>query len=236
MAERIGMPVHARGPLMRAVAVGAAVLLTLAGCSPNDVPVHPDPLPIVASYLDALASGDSATAMALDAVAFEDAPFTQGAGTGVLETGALAAASERIVVGGATVLSADEDSAAVATEFSLAGQQYTPKLRLRWNDDAESWELIDSLANLLEVRTVTPAGVPGPAPFTLEGFAPTGTFDGYDPPATYVYPGVYALSVQLDPAVLADPSTPLDRDIVVPPLYRAPQESEFVANVDFALR
>jgi hypothetical protein len=198
--------------------------------------VRPDPVPTVSAYLDALASGDSATAMSLDARAFEEAPFTQGEGTGVLETGALAGASERIVVDGVTLLHADEDSAAVSTEFSLAGQHYTPKLRLRWNGDAEAWELIDSLANLLEVRAVTPEGVPGPAPFTLAGFAPTGTFDGYDPPVTYVYPGVYALSVQLDPAVLADPSTSLDREIVVPPLYQAPQESEFVPNVDFALR
>lgn len=222
--------------MRRLLAVAAAALL-LAGCTPSaPTSERPDPVPIVESYLAALASGDSATAHGIDAVAFEDAPFLQGDGTGVLDTGALAAASERIVVDGATLLSADDDSAAVEAAFSLDGVDYTPTLRFRWDDDGGSWVMIDSLANIVVIDTVTAQGVEGPVPYTIAGFSPTGAFDGFDAPATYAYPGVYALSVQIDPALLADPATPIELDLTVPPYYTAPQKGALVAPVEFLLR
>lgn len=190
----------------------------------------------MAAYLSALADGDSAAAMTLDAAAFDDAPFTQADGTGFLATDALATASERIAVTGTKVLSTNADDAAVEADFSLAGENFSPTLRLRWDDDSGKWILIDSLANLLVVRTVNPAGTAGPAPFTLGDAVPSGSFEGFDPPVTAVYPGVYALSVQLDAALLLDPATALKTQLVVRPYYQAPHTSVLAPTIDFALR
>jgi hypothetical protein len=220
----------------RAIAcLTAAVALILAGCASAPVDERPDPTEVVSAYLTALSEGDTAAAAALDARAFEEAPFIQGDGRGFLETDALASAVERIAVTTVTLLNSDADSAAVEVEFSIQKQTYTCKLRLDWNDDSERWELVDSLANLIQVRVIS-AGVPGPVPFTLSGVAPSGSFDEIDPPASYVYPGVYELAVDIDPALFVDPATPIVTELVIGPLNSTSPDTGQIVKVDFTLR
>lgn len=224
--------------MRRGAATVAACLLAavLSGCTPSSPqPDRPDAAAVVAEYLTALADGDSAAAMRLDAAGRAEAPFTQGDGTGFLETDALADAAERITVESATVEHQGGATASVIAAFSLAGEHFAPKLRLTWDDDSGAWILIDSLANFVEVRALTDQ-VPGPAPFTLAGALPSGGFDGIDPPVSLAYPGVYRLLVQLSPDTLADPSAELDYDLVVRPLYQQKHVSELAPNIDFVLR
>lgn len=218
-----------------ALSLAAVLGVVLAGCGETRDDQRPDPTSVVSDYLTALSEGDTAAAAALDARAFEEAPFTQGDGTGFLETDALAAARERIVVSDVTLLGSDADSAAVEVEFTLQNETYTSKLRLHWNDDNGRWELIDSLANLIDVRVIS-AGVPGPVPFTLSGLAPSGGFDGVDPPVSYVYPGVYELAVDIDPALLLDPTTPILTDLAIGPLYTTSPEVNWGIRIDLTLR
>lgn len=220
-----------------AAAVAAiAAAFSLAGCAGATPPARPDPAAVVTEYLAALADGDSATASALDAVARDGAPFTQSSGSGFLETDALSSAVERITVGSITVSTSGAAAAAVVAEFSLAGEDFAPVLRLRWDDSDERWVLRDSLANLLLVQAVGPDALAGPVTYTLGGAAPTGSFDDVDAPVAAVYPGIYDLTIDIDPAELADPTMPLARQLVIDPYLQGPQDGVLAPSVDIAVR
>jgi len=180
---------------------------------------HPDPAATAKRYLDAIASGDADAAREIDETSFGAYPV-QFTGTDLLTNKVLGAAEERITDVKVKLKGATEERASVTTSFSLRGERYVQPLFLVWNKSTESWLAEASFAAPINVSAKT--GEPGSLrylPFRvgdsaqLTQTAEADTMMGY-----VVYPGVYTVTVELDPATVVDiDANPLVRDVTVVP-------------------
>ncbi|PKI91259.1 hypothetical protein CW368_08365 [Actinomycetales bacterium SN12] len=184
-------------------------------------------MPLVKRYLGAIAEGDADAAAALDDAAVKrEAEQTSRSEFGDLDalrsSAVLEKAEQRI-----SDVSVDETSKAepgsagderrVSFEFTLDGEQHSSSLGIGWNDEAQEWELRESLTVWMSVVAVRSVASMEPAPFTVPGTAETLSTDPTVPAADYLaYPGVYAVNAAFDSALLQRGSTRRQAVEVVP--------------------
>lgn len=206
------------------------VLLVVAGAivwlfvrPPHDSSVnstsHPDPAITAQAYLDAIAAGDADAARAFDESSFEAYPV-QNTGTTLLTNEALGSAVERISEVSVKLQGATEESATVATSFTLAGEKHTQSLFLVWDTVSTTWQVERSFASPISVSADNgePDGLRY-LPFQvgdsakLQQKADDKTLLGF-----VAYPAVYDLTVDLDPDRVEDiEANPLEHQVVVIP-------------------
>lgn len=190
------------------VAVAATIaILALVTRTPD----LPSAEPVVEEYLTALANGDASTARSLDVAYWEadNSPVGAWDSESLASDAVLGGAIERISDVRLTELTDGHTASRIEAEFSLDGVEYDTSLPLNWDDASERWILQDSLVGCFGV--VWTIGVSeGYLGFTLAGVAVPGD-EQYA-----MYPGVYPISFDVDPALLADPASLPDR-VVVPP-------------------
>lgn len=203
------------------VVVGAVVWLFVR--PPHDSSVnstsHPDPAITAQAYLDAIADGDADAARAIDESSFDDYPV-QNTGTALLTNEVLGSAVERISNVSVKLQGATEESATVATSFTLAGETHTQSLFLVWDAESAAWQVERSFASPISVSADNgePNGLRY-VPFQvgdsdlLQQKADDKTLLGF-----VAYPAVYDLVAELDPGTVEDlEATPLEREVVVIP-------------------
>ena len=187
--------------ILGAVIQGAGISFFVL--SPLNRPAEAPPLrPVVEAYLDDVATGDAAGALAMTQV--DDRTF-DGESTGLLVDEALRGARERIT--DPQVEAVDEHSFAGSTAratvvYRLAGEQHEAKLTWRHNEDTNEWRVVDGL-----IRTLIVEGLPGhTVPFQLAGVTPEpkevchgeGDEAWCGPASAYaVFAGVYELRADL---------------------------------------
>ena len=194
--------------------------------------VHPAPSIVVDEYLTALSVGDGERAREFDGHILESDVFAERELGSFVSSQSLDAASERISDVSVSDVTSNEETATVAYEFTLAGEQFSGRINLTWDAATEAWLLDSSFAVTLTVETYVDDRLDSGSPnFTLGGVAPAslasipnGNGLGY-----VVYPGVYDLVVDIDPAIVRDPAeNPVTREIVVRPGSR-------LLEIDFPL-
>lgn len=202
---------------MLAVALAAAVVALPACAAPGDD--RGEPTEVVQRYLDAIAAGDATTARELDAAAVDDAPADPLTDTETLRTDAALDGAQRIddvTVDTDTDTTGDDTERAVTVSYTLSGETYDEVLTVAWDEDAGEWVLQDTLAEALFIQaqvTRIEAAVIG---FSVPGAAYPAPVDQESAPIQWLaYPGVYAVTADLDPALLVDPAAGVTRDAVV---------------------
>lgn len=199
------------------------MLATLAGCaggSPSEQ--RPDPTGVVSQYLEAIASGDAATARLLDdAVVEEENANDPDADLDTLRTDAVLGPAQRISdveVDPDTVsdASGDEGDRLVKYRFEVGGESVESTLSVTWNADSGEWELTQSLAHRLWV-TADVSRIEGMyVGFEVPGATvPQPTVQEEATPYFLAYPGVYSVTAEIDPALLVDPASGTTREAVV---------------------
>ena len=203
--------------------VVAAAIIWLFVRPPHDSSVnstsHPDPAITAQAYLDAIADGDADAARAFDESSFDEYPV-QNTGTTLLTNEALGSAVERISEVSVKLQGATEDSATVATSFTLAGEKHTQSIYLVWETESKTWQVERSFASPISVSADN--GEPNGLrylPFQV------GDSDGLQQKADdktllgfVAYPAVYNLTVDLDADQVDDiEANPLERQVVVVP-------------------
>jgi ketosteroid isomerase-like protein len=217
------------------LAVTAAALSALAGCAATDAE-RPDPTEIVSQYLDAIASGDAATARSLDddAVAAANEPDATETAPDLetLRSDAVLQAADRItdvVVDSDT--SSDpgvDDGRRVSFHYSLDGETVESSLGVAWSAEGDEWELTESLAQRVWVSAAVNSVEQAWIGFSLPGATVTQPADADEAvPYFLAYPGTYQVTADLDETLLADPAAGLTQSAPVGP------EAEVV--VEFAV-
>lgn len=209
-----------RSSSRRVAAIAAAATLTLgvASCaSPSDS--RPDPTDVVQRYLDAIASGDAQAAAALDADTIEDDPLTDATTLRTDDVLAGAVRIDDVEVEPETrsiVHDGEGEERGVDFSFTLAGESYDATLPVGWNSDAAEWRLLDTLAQPLQIQAQVTRAEAALIGFRLPGAAVPAPADQGDAPVQWlVYPGVYTVTADLDPALLVDPALGVERDVVI---------------------
>lgn len=155
----------ARGLKVLAVVVGAAVLLVVAGLvlvlavlpAVNRQVEPPSALPAAEAYLEAVADGDATAALAMSHV---DESALDGASTALLNDEVLRGARERITDPRVEGEDALGTSATVAVTYTLADEPHETELRLRYDEDAQEWRVVDGLLGSVRVEGLGGGGVP----------------------------------------------------------------------------
>lgn len=169
------------------VAAGIAVvvvglLLVLVVLPAVNRQAEPPPVrPVVEAYLAAVADGDVTAALA---VSRPDEARLDGASTALLGDDVLRGARERITdprVEGEDVVGT---SATVAVSYTLADERQEAELRLRYDEDAEEWSVVDGLLGTVRVEGLggdtVPVQVAGVTPDPgAECFATCSRTDSY---------------------------------------------------------
>ncbi|KAA9153842.1 hypothetical protein F6B41_10460 [Microbacterium lushaniae] len=193
----------------------AGLLLATTACAASEPP-RPDPTEVVLEYLDAIAAGDATTARQLDAAAIGD-PQLPDVDADTLRTDAVLAGAQRIE--NVTVeadTTGDEDTRNVSFQYELAGQQEQSVLAVAWNAEAGEWQLADSLTTDLMVTAEVSR-----IEMKLVSFeVPGATVTQVDDPAAatmsfLIYPAVYSVTADIDPATLVDPAAGITQEIAV---------------------
>lgn len=196
----------------------AALLVALTGCTPGG-PARPDPADIVRDYLAALAEGDAATARAIDSEAVSE---TLGSNTDAdgLRTDAVLGAAETIsnIRIEARTTPADAESTRVGFSYDLAGETRQGSLAVAWDSEAGEWELAEPFTLDLGVNAVVSSIEIEPVPFTI-GETPVelGAAPDEAPIFHLVYPGVYTITADIDPATVTDGEGLTRTVVAVPP-------------------
>lgn len=192
------------------VTVGLAMGAT--GCTA----VRPDPTDVVTEYLEAIAAGDAATATQLDATGLNDVD-REWADLDTLRTDDVLAGAERItdvVVDPETT--GDDTAKQVSFSYELAGQQERSAIDVVWDEDAQKWQLADSLASPLTVLAAVNRTEQRLVSFDLPGASVRQPADQDAATLVFlVYPAVYSITADLDPALLADPAAELTQVVPV---------------------
>ena len=224
-AARPGAPRRhsARGPFLVSAAVVVVVGTTLATTlfavdaakqAELNAPTAAELL--VTDYLDAIADGDAAAAVAIDGGGELSAHLDSTDRDSFLVDRALGAATERI-----SEVRASESrnlttptATTVRAFYTLAGEEYRRELELRRDDEESDWRLVDSLAVRVEMWSSVQGGN---APFERVAFSLGGVSAAASEwAARAVYPAVYPLRVDIEESALADPdATPVLRDYAV---------------------
>ncbi|CAN5262924.1 hypothetical protein BH11ACT5_BH11ACT5_20170 [soil metagenome] len=200
----------------RSAAVAAALLvLSLAACaSGGDGPAAPEETAQHAAerYLSYLADGDAASALAM-IPSITDNPEKVYAGLELLSDDVLAAAASRIEN---PTITAEADSAGSTTTFdvtySLAGEARNGALVLQL--DGPDWVVGSADGKgALVVELVPAEGDPVPATFEIAGTTVSVAANGR--PGFLLFPGVYSIRVDVDPALLVDSATPLTTSVEI---------------------
>lgn len=172
-------------------------------------------------YLDAIAGGDARTATAIDQAAVDE---HVGASTDAtaMRTDAVLAGAVRIddvAVDPETtsvVHDGGGDERAVNFSFTLAGTSYTSSLPVGWNEDTGEWVLLDTVAQPLLVQAQMSRVETALIGFRVPGAVVEPPADPADAPTSWLmYPGVYTVTGDLDPALLTDPSLGVEREVAV---------------------
>ena len=208
-----------------ALVVVAVLSFRSADSGDSTAASHDSPVPIAERYLAAIAAGDADAAHLLDGAAFETAPHSR-VGVDLLSDDVMAVAQERIADVSVSLISATESKASVQTQFSLAGETYTPRVFFEWDEARDDWIITSSLSNILDVYSFTTETDRERLPFTVEGLdatlqqsADAGSLLGYA-----MYPGVYLVTPTIEAGTLADPGAafrevtvfPYDQEGVLP--------------------
>ena len=215
------------------VVTGGAVLATLLGCTPAGAE-RPDATAVVSQYLEAIASGDATAARELDRAAVED----ENAGEpetdlDTLRTDEVLGAAGRIT--GVEVdpetssdVSGDDGDRLVSYRFDLDGEPVESTLSVSWNDEAQTWDLTQSLARRMWVTAGVNRTISTYVGFSVPGATvPQPTDESAATPYFLAYPGVYSVTADLDPALLVDHAAGLTQ--------QTPIGAEFETVVDFAV-
>jgi len=209
-----------KGTLATALAVSIA--LATAACTPAEPP-RPDPTEVVTEYLEAIASGDATTARKLDATGIDDAD-RRWADLETLRTDAVLAGAQRIenvTVDPDTTRSVaaagdPQDARQVTFTYELAGQQVSSALDVTWNAEDDEWQLADSLTMHLYVMAEVNAIEKALVSFDVPGASVRQPTDQEAATLNFlVYPAVYSVTADLDPALLTDPTAGVTQEVTV---------------------
>lgn len=199
----------------------ALVPLILTGCVGGSG--RPEPTEVVSEYLSAIASGDAATATALDA----SAVAAQHAGSTTEEIGdfdtlrtdaVLEGAEGRIesvsVEPRAAAVGGDQDVRRVLFTYELDGKETSSSLQVKWDESSSTWELTQSLTLSMSIEAVQSKVSLEPAPFRIAGVDEVLATDAQEAPLLYlVYPGVYRITSEI-PKELLVPGTDTAQTVV----------------------
>ncbi|QCB92521.1 hypothetical protein [Cellulomonas shaoxiangyii] len=130
-----------------AVAGLVAALVVLPAVNRADPP--PPVRPVVEAYLAAVADGDATAALA---VSRADQERFDGASTGLLGDDVLQGARERITDPRVEAEDVRGTGATVAVGYTLAGERQQADLRLRYDEDAAEWHVVDGLLGTVRVE------------------------------------------------------------------------------------
>lgn len=179
---------------------------------------HESPALVVEEYLTALSNGDAQRATELDGHIIDGGLYEQTDASSFLNDETLGSAVERISDISVEVRFANDEIATVDYSFALAGESYSSGMNLDWDADADTWVMDGSLASRVSVYAVDPETLISFPDFTLSSVDPSAASEGYARLGYVVYPAVYELDVQIDPATLVNAAeTPLQQEIVVDP-------------------
>ncbi|MCK6066398.1 MULTISPECIES: hypothetical protein [Microbacterium] len=199
---------------LAAVVVAGLVWATTA-CATSEPP-RPDPTEVVAEYLGAIAAGDATRARQLDAAAIGD-PQLPDVDADTLRTDAVLAGAQRIE--NVTVeadTTGDEDTRNVTFGYELAGQQERSVLTVAWNAEADEWQLTDSLTTNLMVSAEVSRIEMKFVSFEVPGATVTQVDDPAAATMSFlIYPAVYSVTADIDPATLVDPAAGITQEIAV---------------------
>jgi len=202
------------GRALAAVVVAGLVWATTA-CAASEPP-RPDPTEVVAEYLGAIAAGDATRARQLDAAALGD-PQLPDVDADTLRTDAVLAGAQRIE--NVTVeadTTGDEDTRNVTFGYELAGQQERSVLTVAWNAEAGEWQLTDSLTTNLMVSAEVSRIEMEFVSFAVPGATVTQDDDPAAATMSFlIYPAVYSVAADIDPATLVDPAAGITQEIAV---------------------
>lgn len=198
----------------------SAGILGFAGCA-APASDRPDPTEIVQEYLDAIARGDAVTAAELDDAAIADDDGLVDADT--LRTDAVLAGAERIEnirvdpeTTGVVHNDDDTEDRAVTFTYELAGEQHDGMLPVGWDDERAEWVLLDTLAEKLLIQAQVSRTQAALIGFSVPGASvPAPADQGAAPISWLVYPGVYTVTGDIDPALLVDPSLGVVREVEI---------------------
>jgi hypothetical protein len=211
----------------RALGIGVLVAaLTLSGCSAAGTDEHP-PAAVVEEYLNAIAEGDATTASRLDA----DAVAKETENKTVKEDGDLTALRTDAVLMGAEERISDIDVESVKYQwlpklkdgdkrridysYSVDGQKHSSSMGVRWDAKADRWILTDSLTMEFDVGAEQSSISSEYVSFTIPGVDRVLSPTPERPPFLYlIYPGVYSVTAQFDPALL-QPGAEIQQRVVV---------------------
>lgn len=203
--------------------VGAVALVVVAGLvlvlavlpAVNREAAPPSPGPVVEEYVRAVADGDAAAALAVSRV---DAAQFDGASPALLTDEVLAGARERVtdpVVDEPRVTGA---AAAATVRYTLGGEPREAELRLRFDEDAREWHVVDGLLGSVRVE-----GLGGDTvPVEVSGVTPDPDAECYGPcarTASYVLlAGAYDVRADLSGFELhPENTTPAESVVTVDP-------------------
>ena len=201
-----------------AVVVLGLVYVLLVMPTLNRPEEAPPVLPAVEAYLDAVAGGDTAGALAmteLDKAAFHVTS------TVLLDDEVLQAAQERISdaqVEDVEVSGSGGSSARTTVVYTLAGEQHETELRWDYDEDAEEWRVLNGLVGTLSADglggDVVPVEVAGVTPEPGEV-----CFEECQPMTSYaLFVGVYPVRADLSGfEVHPDNTTPAELVVTVTP-------------------
>lgn len=207
--------------MLRASGLLVLVPLMLTGCAGGSG--RPEPTAVVSEYLEAIASGDTATATELDAAAVA----AQHAGSTTEEVGdfetlrtdaVLQGAEGRIesvsVETSAAPVGGDDDVRRVLFTYELDGEETSSSLQVKWDESSSAWELTQSLTLSMSIEAVQSKVSLEPAPFRIGGVDEILATDAQDAPLLYlVYPGVYRITSEI-PRELLLPGTDTAQTVV----------------------
>lgn len=199
----------------------ALVPLILTGCVGGSG--RPEPTEVVSEYLSAIASGDAATATALDA----SAVAAQHTGSTTEEVGDFETLRTDAVLGGAegriesvsvepraAAVGGDEDVRRVLFTYELDGKETSSSLQVKWDESSATWELTQSLTLSMSIEAVQSKVSLEPAPFRIAGVDEVLATDAQEAPLLYlVYPGVYRITSEIPEELLA-PGTDTAQTVV----------------------
>ena len=204
------------------VALAGGIVLATAACSPAEPP-RPDPTEVVVEYLEAIAAGDATTARELDATGIDDVD-RRWADLDTLRTDAVLAGAQRIenvTVDPDTATSVaaagdPQDARQVTFTYELAGQQVSSALDVTWNAEDDEWQLADSLTMHLYVMAEVNATEKALVSFDLPGASVRQPTDQEAATLNFlVYPAVYSVTADLDPALLTDQAAGVTQEVAV---------------------
>ncbi|MCR2816334.1 hypothetical protein [Microbacterium jiangjiandongii] len=209
------MPRSPKRTLAVSVAVGLA--LSATACTPAE-PSRPDPTEVVVEYLEAIAAGDASTARELDADAIGD-PQLPDVDADTLRTDAVLAGAQRIenvTVDPADQTTGDEDTRNVSFQYELAGKQERSVLSVMWNTEEGEWQLSSSLTSALMVSAEVSRIEMKFVSFEVPGATVTQVDDPEESTMSFlVYPAVYSVTADIDPATLVDPTAGVTQQVAI---------------------